>query len=47
MDEAERCDSLILIREGRIVAEAEPDELRGRTGERDLERAFLAVVEGR
>jgi ABC-2 type transport system ATP-binding protein len=44
MDEAERCDSLILIREGRIVAEAEPDELRSRTGERDLERAFLAVV---
>jgi ABC-2 type transport system ATP-binding protein len=47
MDEAERCDSLILIREGRIVAEGEPDEIRGRTGERDLERAFLAVVEGR
>jgi ABC-2 type transport system ATP-binding protein len=47
MDEAERCDSLVLIREGRIVAEGEPDELRGRTGEDDLERAFLAVVEGR
>jgi ABC-2 type transport system ATP-binding protein len=47
MDEAERCDSLVLIREGRIVAEGEPDEIRDRTGEHDLERAFLAVVEGR
>jgi ABC-2 type transport system ATP-binding protein len=47
MDEAERCDSLILIREGRIVAEDAPDELRRRTGEDDLEQAFLAVVEER
>jgi ABC-2 type transport system ATP-binding protein len=45
MDEAERCDSLILIREGRIVAEDAPSELRRRTGEDDLEQAFLAVVD--
>ena len=45
MDEADRCDSLILIRDGRVVADAEPEELRRRTGERDLERAFLALVE--
>jgi ABC-2 type transport system ATP-binding protein len=47
MDEAERCDYLILMRNGSIVAEAEPDELRRRTGEDDLEQAFLALVEAR
>lgn len=45
MDEAERCDDLILMREGRIVAAATPDELRERTGRQDLEEAFLALVE--
>jgi ABC-2 type transport system ATP-binding protein len=47
MDEAERCDYLILMRNGSIVAESEPDELRRRTGETDLEQAFLALVEDR
>jgi ABC-2 type transport system ATP-binding protein len=46
MDEAERCDSLILMRNGSVIAEGEPDEIRGRTGEHDLEAAFLALVEG-
>jgi ABC-2 type transport system ATP-binding protein len=47
MDEAERCDFLILLRDGLVIAEAEPDELRRRTGQTDLEDAFLALVEGR
>jgi ABC-2 type transport system ATP-binding protein len=47
MEEAERCDYLILMRDGSIVAESEPDELRRRTGESDLEQAFLALVEER
>jgi ABC-2 type transport system ATP-binding protein len=47
MDEAERCDFLILLRDGLVIAEAEPDELRRRTGQSDLEDAFLALVEGR
>jgi ABC-2 type transport system ATP-binding protein len=47
MDEADRCDSLVLIRDGSIVAEGEPDELRRRTGEQDLEQAFLELVETR
>jgi ABC-2 type transport system ATP-binding protein len=47
MDEAERCDYLILLRDGLVVAEAEPDELRRRTGQDDLEEAFLALVETR
>ena len=46
MDEAERCDRLLLVREGRIVATDTPAELRARTGEQDLEAAFLAVAEG-
>jgi ABC-2 type transport system ATP-binding protein len=45
MDEAERCDDLILMRGGRIVATGSPDELRGRTGQDDLEQAFLTLAE--
>ena len=45
MDEADRCDALLLLREGRLLAQAGPDELRARTGERDLDAAFLRLVE--
>jgi ABC-2 type transport system ATP-binding protein len=45
MDEAERCQDLVLMREGRIVAAESPDSLRRRTGRDDLEEAFLALVE--
>ncbi len=45
MDEAERCDRLVLMREGAIVAASTPQELRDRTGRSDLEEAFLALVE--
>ena len=45
MDEADRCDDLLLLREGRIVAAEKPDELRRRTGAASLEDAFLRVVE--
>ena len=46
MDEAERCEELVLMREGRIVAAETPDALRARTGHDDLEDAFLALAEG-
>jgi ABC-2 type transport system ATP-binding protein len=46
MDEASRCDDLVLLRDGRIVASAPPDELLRRTGAADLETAFLALAEG-
>lgn len=46
MDEAAECDDLLLMREGAILAATTPDELRLRTGESDLGRAFLAVVRG-
>jgi ABC-2 type transport system ATP-binding protein len=45
MDEAERCDDLVLLREGRIVATGSPGELRHRTHTADLEDAFLALAE--
>lgn len=46
MDEAGRCDRVLLMREGRLIADATPDELRQRTGEDDLEAAFLVLAEG-
>jgi ABC-2 type transport system ATP-binding protein len=46
MEEATRCDHLLLLRDGRLLAAAPPDEVRARTGEQDLERAFLRLVEG-
>jgi ABC-2 type transport system ATP-binding protein len=45
MEEAGRCDDLLLMRAGQIVASGSPDELRRRTGEQDLEAAFLSVAE--
>jgi ABC-2 type transport system ATP-binding protein len=45
MDEAERSDDLVLLREGQIVATGSPDELRHRTHADDLEDAFLALAE--
>ena len=45
MDEADRCDALLLLREGRLLAQATPDELRARTGEEQLDEAFLRLVE--
>ncbi|MGW0251293.1 ABC transporter ATP-binding protein [Nocardia goodfellowii] len=44
MDEAEHCDRLLLMREGHVLAESTPDELRERTGEQNLERAFLTLI---
>ncbi len=43
MDEADRCDRLLLMREGRIIADGTPDEIRG--GAPDIEAAFLQIVE--
>jgi ABC-2 type transport system ATP-binding protein len=45
MDEADRCDGLLLLRDGRLLAAATPDELRARTGQEDLDAAFLHLVE--
>jgi ABC-2 type transport system ATP-binding protein len=37
MDEAERCDRLLLMREGRVIANGSPEEIRRSTGARDIE----------
>ncbi|HSB40070.1 MAG TPA: ABC transporter ATP-binding protein [Gaiellaceae bacterium] len=45
MDEAERCDELLLLREGRLLATGAPDELRRRTGAREIDQVFLRLIE--
>lgn len=45
MDEALRCDRLILMRAGRIIADATLDALLAETGTSDPDSAFLAVIE--
>jgi len=45
MDEAERCDEVLLVRDGRLLAQASPGELARRTGTENLEQAFLRLVE--
>jgi ABC-2 type transport system ATP-binding protein len=45
MDEADRCDELVLLREGRVLATGTPAAIRERTGAADLEAAFLRLIE--
>jgi len=45
MDEATRCDRLLLLREGRLLADDSPDGLLARTGAPDAEQAFFALIE--
>jgi ABC-2 type transport system ATP-binding protein len=47
MDEAERCDRLVLMRDGAVLAEETPASLLARTGAGDVEEAFLRLVEPR
>ena len=44
MDEASRCDRLILLREGQLLADDTRGGLLTRTGAADVEGAFLALV---
>jgi ABC-2 type transport system ATP-binding protein len=44
MDEAARCDRLLLMRDGRLLADDTPDGLRSRTGDHDIEQAFLRLI---
>ena len=41
MDEADRCDELLFIRDGHVLAQGTPAELRKRAGTENLESAFL------
>jgi ABC-2 type transport system ATP-binding protein len=45
MDEADRCEALLLLREGHLLAQATPAELLERTGAERLDDAFLRLIE--
>jgi len=44
MDEARRCDDLVLVRDGRLLARGTPTEILTRTGTTSMDDAFLALV---
>jgi ABC-2 type transport system ATP-binding protein len=44
MDEATRCDRLLLIREGRIVADGTAPQIMRDAGADDMDQAFLNIV---
>jgi ABC-2 type transport system ATP-binding protein len=44
MDEAERCDELLLMREGRVLTQDTPAALMKRTGTDRMDAAFLRLV---
>ena len=46
MDEAERCDRLLLMREGAILADGTPAAVKESAGVDTVEAAFLALVRG-
>jgi ABC-2 type transport system ATP-binding protein len=46
MDEAERCERLLLMRDGRILADTTPAGLLSSTASEDFESAFVALIEG-
>lgn len=46
MDEADRCDRLGFMRQGKLLAEGSSAELRQRTGTHTLEEAFLQFAGG-
>jgi ABC-2 type transport system ATP-binding protein len=46
MNEAERCDELLLLREGRLLASGPVEDIRRRAGTDDMDDAFLRLIEG-
>ncbi|HUX03438.1 MAG TPA: ABC transporter ATP-binding protein [Acidimicrobiales bacterium] len=45
MDEAQRCQRLLLVREGRLIFDAVPKELLARTGTTDFDAAMVTLIE--
>jgi ABC-2 type transport system ATP-binding protein len=43
MDEADRCDELVFMRDGKVIGRGTGAELRANAGTTDLEAAFLAL----
>ena len=46
MDEADRCDDLVLIRAGQVLAHGSPPELCAQTGSKTVEESFIKLVKG-
>jgi ABC-2 type transport system ATP-binding protein len=44
MDEADHCQDLLLLREGKLVATGTPADVRAQSGKQDLDEAFLALI---
>jgi len=44
MDEANRCDRLLLIRDGNLIADDTPTAVKHRAGTDDLDQAFLNLI---
>jgi ABC-2 type transport system ATP-binding protein len=47
MDEASRCEALLLIRDGELIAEDTPAGVRAAAGTDDLDEAFLRLIRDR
>jgi ABC-2 type transport system ATP-binding protein len=47
MDEAGRCNRLLLLREGDLIADCTPGQLRAEAGTEDMDQAFLRIVRAR
>jgi ABC-2 type transport system ATP-binding protein len=45
LDEARRCERILLLREGRLVADDSPQAIAERAGTDDMDEAFLRIVE--
>src|SRR5690606_28505181 len=45
MDEAERCDSLMLLRDGKLLWNDSREKLLSHTGKKDVGDAFVAMIE--
>lgn len=41
---ASLCDNIVIIAQGRVVAQGSPDALRQQTGKADLEDAFVSII---
>ena len=46
MDEAESCHELILLRDGRVLAQGTPEDLRARTGKKRMDEVFISLIGG-
>jgi ABC-2 type transport system ATP-binding protein len=47
MDEASRCQDLLLLRNGQLLAYDKPEGLCARTGTKTVEQSFIKLVEGK